>query len=54
VENTKIIVKAVAEIREIAVKNEAGVEKMFQASSNLSALAEELRDIVNSFQLKNS
>lgn len=54
VENTKIIVKAVAEIREIAIKNEAGVEKMFQASSNLSALAEELRDIVNSFQLKNS
>lgn len=54
VENTKLIVQAVGGIRDIAIKNEAEVEKMFQASSNLSALAEELRDIVNSFKLKNS
>lgn len=54
VKNVKLILKAVFGIRDIALKNEAGVEKMFQASSNLSALAEELGDIVNSFKLRDS
>ena len=51
ISNTDQVVKAIQDIRSIAGQNEEGVEEMFQASANLSSLAEELRSMVEAFKL---
>ncbi len=52
IKNTEQVVQAIQEIRTIAGENESGVEEMFQASANLSSLAEDLRNMVEAFKVE--
>jgi len=54
IKNTDQVVFAIQEIKAIASQNDDGVEEMFQASANLSSLAEQLRSMVEAFKLVQS
>jgi len=54
IENTGRVVESIADIRKIAGQNEKDAEEMFQASANLSNLAEGLRTMVEAFKVNDT